>query len=153
MSAALEDPSRCALAFDVGSRWLGVAIGNPLSHSARPLVLIDRQREDEAARIQALISEWRPSVLVVGDPLGLDGAIQESTLQARAFARRLRAAHALPVTLVDERSSSREADRRHAAGRRAGGARRKHAAEQDAAAASIILERWLDAGMPIIPPP
>jgi putative Holliday junction resolvase len=45
--------------------------------------------------------------------------------------------------LVDERSSSREADRRFAERRRAGAARRRDAALLDADAAAIILERWL----------
>ena len=66
----------------------------------------------------------------------------------RRFARQLRHWSGLPVALMDERFSSREADARHTHGRRQGTARRKHAAHQDAGAAQVILERWLDAGMP-----
>lgn len=142
----------CALAFDVGSRWLGVAIGNALSHSARPLAVIDRSTGDTEQRVRALIAEWRPSALVVGDPLDVDGSEQEATRVARRFARQLGAWSGLPVALVDERFSSREADARHAAARRQGTARRKQATQQDAGAARIILERWLDAGMPLSDP-
>ncbi|MCB1554564.1 MAG: Holliday junction resolvase RuvX [Xanthomonadales bacterium] len=142
------DPGGCALAFDVGSRWLGVAIGNALSHSARPLGTIDRQAENTEQRVRALLAEWRPTALVVGDPLDIDGGEQEATRIARRFARQLRHWSGLPVALMDERFSSREADARHTHGRRQGTARRKHAAHQDAGAAQVILERWLDAGMP-----
>lgn len=139
----------CALGFDVGARWIGVAIGNSLTHSARVLCTIDRQGEDELRRAAQLIEEWQPQALVVGDPLNADGSIQEATHMARRFAGRLRERFALPVAMVDERNSSREADARHATARRQGIARRKHAARQDALAAQIILERWLDAGMPL----
>lgn len=145
-------PIGCALAFDVGTRWIGVAIGNPLTHSARVLCTIDRNSEDELRRAGQLIDEWRPQALVVGDPLNADGTVQEATHVARRFAGRLRDRFALPVAMVDERHSSREADARHAAARRRGIARRKHAERQDALAAQIILERWLDAGMPLPDP-
>jgi putative Holliday junction resolvase len=44
---------------------------------------------------------------------------------------------------VDERNSSKEADRRFAARRRSGEVRRRDAAALDAVAAEIIVERWL----------
>jgi putative holliday junction resolvase len=82
----------------------------------------------------------------------LDGSLQEATHAARRFARQLGARYRLPVVLVDERATSKEADRRFAAARAAGTARRRGAALQDARAAQIILERWLDAGMPMTTP-
>jgi len=57
----------------------------------------------------------------------------------------------LPVDLVDERSSSREADRRFAESRRNGQARRRDARALDAVAAQVILERWF--GEPSLPSP
>ena len=55
----------------------------------------------------------------------------------------LHARYALPVALIDERDSSREAAQRFAAGRAAGVRRRRDAGAIDAQAAAIILERWL----------
>jgi putative Holliday junction resolvase len=66
------------------------------------------------ARLQA---EWRPVGLVVGDPLTLDGGDQPNRKRAHLrppVARTL----ALPVVMVDERSSSVEAAQRFARARR-----------------------------------
>lgn len=135
-----------ALGFDVGSRWIGVAIGNRLSAHARPLCVIDRERGDPFAAIARLLAEWQPAALIVGDPLALDGAEQETTLVARRFARQLDGRFGLPVALVDERHSSIEAASRFAKARQAGQARRRDGQAIDAFAAATILQRWLDAG-------
>jgi putative Holliday junction resolvase len=137
-----------ALGFDVGSRWIGVAIGNPLTGTARPLSVIDRERGDLWQTVQKLLDEWQPSALVVGDPLTLDGEEQEATRIARRFARQLEGRYSLPVCLVDERHTSREASVQFAAARRAGLAKRREGQQIDAHAAAAILQRWLDAGAP-----
>lgn len=138
-----------ALGFDVGSRWIGVAIGNRLTGSARPLCVIDREREDAFAAVSRLLADWRPAALVVGDPLTLEGGEQEATLVARRFARQLDGRFGLPVALVDERHSSQEAASQFASARRGGHARRRDAQAIDAVAAATILQRWLDAGAPL----
>ena len=144
---------RCVLAFDVGSKRVGVAVGNTLSGTARALQVFE-YADDAAlrARIAALLNEWRPDTLIVGEPLTLTGETQPATERARCFARRLAAQSRLPVQLVDERSTSKEADRRFAQARAGGLARRRDAAKQDAVAAQIILERWLEAGAPLASP-
>lgn len=152
MSAASSSPI-CALGFDLGERWVGVAIGNSVSSQARPLKVLRRDQDGFWSSVQALIKEWRPQRLVVGDPLTLDGQLQPITLQARRFARQLEGRCGLPVCMCDERSSSREAARVFAEQRRQGHARRRDAELADAFAASIILQRWLDAGMPMTPLP
>ena len=143
----------CALGFDLGERWVGVAIGNSLSGQARPLKVLRRDQDSFWPSLQALITEWRPQRLVVGDPLTLDGQLQPITHSARRFARQLEGRSGLPVCMCDERSSSREAARVFAEQRRQGHARRRDAELADALAASIILQRWLDAGMPMTPLP
>ena len=151
---AAVDPAgtpRCVMGFDVGSRRVGVALANTLSATARALAVVERNGDDWR-RFDALVAEWRPDLMVVGDPLTLTGEVQEATRGARRFARQLAARYRVPVGLVDERASSKDADRRFAAARAAGAARRRDAALQDARAAQIILERWLDAGMPVVPP-
>ncbi|HRF54295.1 MAG TPA: Holliday junction resolvase RuvX [Aquimonas sp.] len=144
MPEPLSSALTCALAFDVGGRRTGVAVGNSLSGTARSLaVLAMKDDQPDWDQVSRLIAEWSPQVLIVGEPLTLDGTEQPATHRARQFAAGLRKRHALPVMLVDERSSSREADRRFAERRRAGAARRRDAALLDADAAAIILERWL----------
>jgi putative Holliday junction resolvase len=140
----------CALGFDVGAKRTGVAVGNSLSMSARALTVIEHQEESmDWPRIDALRQEWRPQVLIVGEPLLLDGGQQLATERARRFARKLTARLQLPVVMIDERSSSKEANARFANARASGRARRRDAALHDALAAQIILERWFEAGMPM----
>jgi len=94
-------------------------------------------------RLDTLHREWQPDTLVVGLPLTLEGTEQPASRRARAFASQLGERYGLPVLLVDERHSSREAAQRFAAGRAAGLRRRRDAAGIDAEAAAVILERWL----------
>jgi putative Holliday junction resolvase len=144
----LSQPDGPALGFDVGSRWIGVAIGSLLTGSARPLCVLDRERDPLWDALQRLLVDWQPAILIVGDPLTLDHAEQEATLIARRFARQLEGRFGLPVALVDERHSSRDACAGFAAARRAGALRRRDARAIDAHAAAAILQRWLDAGAP-----
>jgi len=134
----------CVLGFDVGARRIGVAVGNTVSGTARPIAMV-AARDDgpDWDAVAALVREWRPDRLVVGEPLTLDGETQPATHLARRFAREAAARFALPVDLIDERSSSREAERRFAHARREGRARRRDAQALDALAAQIIVERWL----------
>src|SRR3546814_13540220 len=75
----------------------------------------------------------------------LDGGDQPVRERAHAFARELQARYALPVVLMDERSSSIEAAQRFALDRAQGRRRRRDAAALDAVAAAVIIERWLAA--------
>ena len=132
------------LAFDVGARRIGVAVGNTVSASARELGVLDmRDGVPDWPRLDRWLSEWRPDALVVGDPATLDGGDQPIRSFARAFARSLAQRYRLPVQQVDERTSSIEAAQRFAAGRAAGTRKRHQASQLDALAAVVILERWL----------
>ncbi|MGO1540262.1 MAG: Holliday junction resolvase RuvX [Luteimonas sp.] len=134
------------LGFDVGARRIGVAVGSSFGHGARALAVIDVHEGGPDWRgLDRLREEWRPDLLVVGDPVTLDDGDQPNRRRAQRFARQLRERYALPVVLVDERSSSREAAQRFAVDRAEGRRRRRDAAALDAVAAAIIVERWLAA--------
>ncbi len=130
------------LAFDFGTRRIGVAVGNTLLRVARPLTTI--AAEANAARfaaVAALIGEWQPDLLVVGHPVHADGAEHALTARAGRFARQLAGRFGLPVAQVDERFTSVAAeDALAAAGFRAGA--RKTA--RDEVAAQLILQSWFD---------
>jgi len=122
------------LAFDFGTRRVGVALGNTLTGTARALEVIDEEASERRfARIAALIAEWRPQRLVVGRPVHPDGTPHEMTGRCERFARQLRGRFGLPVAAVDERYSS-VASRE---GLRAG-------EPDDAQAAATILRQYLD---------
>ena len=119
-----------ALAFDFGTRRIGVAIGNSLTREARALTAIDAANSALCwSALGALIEEWQPAQLVVGIPRHPDGAGHEMTERCERFARQLEGRYRLPVARVDERYSSAVAER---------------ADDVDAAAAAIILQQWFD---------
>jgi len=124
--------ARSFLAFDFGTRRVGVASGNTLLGLAQPLRTIAAEGEARFAAIAALLREWQPDALVVGVPLHPDGAPHEQTRRARRFANQLRGRFGLAVHEVDERYTTTEA---LAAG----------APDADAAAAALILEQHLRA--------
>jgi putative Holliday junction resolvase len=97
------------------------------------------------AAIERLLKEWKPALLVVGRPLGDDGAAHEMTRRAERFARQLNGRFGLPVRLVDESYSSAEAESRV---RAAYGARKAAALARgkalDSQAAQILLEQYFN---------
>ena len=130
------------LAFDFGTRRIGVAVGNTLTRVAHPLTTIDR--EASAARfaaIGALIDEWQPDILVVGRPVHADGSEHEMTARAERFARQLAGRFGLEVGCVDERFTTLAADAELAG---AGVHGRHRRAVRDAVAAQLILQSWFD---------
>lgn len=126
------------LAFDYGEKRIGVAIGNALTGQARALAVVPNpNREARFAAVGKLIGEWKPDALVVGLPSHPDGTPHEMTKLAKRFGNQLNGRFNLPVSWVDERYSSVEAE----ASLRASGAR---ADMLDAEAARIILQQYLD---------
>jgi len=130
------------LAFDFGTRKIGVAFGNRLVRVAHPLTTI--RGEAAAARfaaIAALVAEWQPQALVVGRPTHADGTPHEVTAQAERFARSLEGRYGVPVMRVDERFTTQIAD---ASLREAGVRGAARADARDAVAAQLILQSWFD---------
>jgi putative Holliday junction resolvase len=130
------------LAFDFGTRRIGVAIGNTLLRVARPLTTIaDGVNAARFAAVAALIGEWQPALLVVGRPVHADGVEHEMTARADRFARQLEGRFGLRVARVDERFTTIGADSAlAAAGIRASGRK----AARDEVAAQLILQSWFD---------
>jgi putative holliday junction resolvase len=128
--ASCPVPARSYLAFDFGTRRIGVASGNSVLGAGQPLRTLSAEGQACFVAIAALIAEWQPDALVVGLPVHPDGAEHEMTRRARRFANQLHGRFRLPVHTVDERYTSTEAA--------AAGAR-----DVDAAAAAIILTQFL----------
>jgi putative Holliday junction resolvase len=95
------------LAFDFGTKRIGIAVGNTISNTAQPLTTINDEKNDARfAAIAALLKEWEPAALVVGLPCNDDGTPHEMTALSRRFANRLKGRFNLPTLLVDERYTS-----------------------------------------------
>ena len=100
-------PQGTLLAFDFGTRRIGIAIGNTILRRANPLTTIDEESNElRFAMITALLREWLPCALVVGLPSNEDGTPHELTALCRRFANRLKGRFNLPTILVDERYTS-----------------------------------------------
>lgn len=109
-------PQGILLAFDFGTKRIGVAVGNNISGTAQALTTLhDEKNEQRFAAIAALIREWQPVALVVGLPCHDDGAPHELTRLCRLFAQRLKGRFNLPTILVDERYTSAAASSQLAA--------------------------------------
>ena len=134
------------LGIDLGRKRVGLAISDVSRTLARPLATLavgDADRVDGVLReVDRLAAEEDGlAAIVVGLPMGLDGAEHDGTSFARAFVAALRARTRLPVITEDERLTSREAESRLALRERDWRARKKRL---DAAAAAVILQDYLD---------
>ena len=98
---------KTVMAFDYGTRRVGVAVGNSVSKTGQALKILTASNADMLfEEISALIKEWQPEQLVVGRPLHPDGAPHEMTQKATRFGNQLKGRLHLPVMWVDERYSS-----------------------------------------------
>jgi putative Holliday junction resolvase len=127
------------LALDHGRARTGVAVTDPTGALVRPLPAIARVDTPSGMRaLAAIVDRERPERIIVGDPLLLSGERGAQARAAAGFADRVRGRFGVPVELVDERLSTREASRRLAeAGNRRGGP------DLDSAAACVLLESVL----------
>ena len=128
------------LGFDFGRIRTGVAVGDAVTRSARPLCVLTHSPYWEA--IAALITTWHPDGLVVGVPRHADDTANPMTHAALRFSRQLQGRLHLPVATIDERLSSWEAQQRQF--NTVTHRRKKQAQCLDAQAAAVILESWFN---------
>ena len=131
------------LAFDYGLKRIGVATGNSLTRTASPLTTLKTVAEGTPwDQIDRLIAEWRPSLVIVGDP-GIDAG--EPLLKAIAgFVAGLGERYGIAVESVDESYTSTAAEESLRAGRQKGIYNRRLTREQiDSQAACLIAEQWM----------
>lgn len=137
-----ESGQRQVLAFDFGLRRIGVAWGQEMLGSARPVSMIPaRDGVPDWTAIEALLNEWRPDLVVVGLPLNMDGSESDLCARARKFGKRIHGRFHLPVDMMDERLSSVEAKEVALA---AGGSSDFGRHGVDDLAAVLILESWFN---------
>ncbi len=131
------------MGFDFGRVRIGVAIGEAVTGSARPLcVLPTRQQQPDWVAIARLIQDWQPDRLVVGVPRQADDSANAVTEAALQFSRQLSKHFRLPVATIDERLSSWEAEQR--CFETTPTKRRRPDQTLDAQAAAVILESWFN---------
>ncbi|GAB2788152.1 Holliday junction resolvase RuvX [Halomonas shantousis] len=135
-----EAGQRLVLAFDFGTRRIGVAVGNEMLGSASQLApLPARDGIPDWNLVTRLVEEWRPDLFVVGLPLNMDGSESEMSVRARKFGKRLYGRFGKPCEMMDERGSTRAAK---AIARDAGHRGNYREESVDGLAAQLILESW-----------
>ena len=137
-------------ALDLGTRRIGVAIGDPEGRFVHPLTIIERRSlSDDIESIRRILVSREVDRVIVGLPLNMDGTEGKMARSARSFANRLEEATGVAVELQDERLSSFEARERMGV-MPAGRGKKKR--QIDAIAAAVILETWFDAKNRRLPP-
>ena len=95
------------MAFDYGTKRIGVAVGNSLTKSAQNLPIVLNTNEGKRfTAIAKIITKWAPDAIAVGLPLHPDGAEHAMTQKARRFGQQMAGRYSKPVYFVDERYSS-----------------------------------------------
>lgn len=108
---ALKTTPKTLIAFDFGTKHIGVAVGQQITCSARPLATVRAKNgEPDWPAITRIINTWQPDAIVIGIPLTMDDKEQEMTHAARRFANRINGRYHLPVIETDERLSSMAAE-------------------------------------------
>lgn len=131
------------LGLDLGDVRIGVAVSDPDRRVAVPIGTVQVGRPPgELKAIAALVAEHEANLVVLGDPVSMDGERGPRAALAAELAEALRAIVRVPVVLQDERLTTVEAKRRL---REAGVKGRDRRAVVDATAAQLILQSWLDA--------
>ena len=126
------------LAFDFGTQHIGVAVGQTITKTSSPLIVINVAREGKEIwnTISNLIDEWKPDQLLVGKPLNMDGTPSDMMKKVDPFFQKLQKISDIPCELVDERLTSFEAKQ----------LMQKDSKDDriDDLAAKIFLDQWIE---------
>ena len=130
------------MAFDYGDVRIGVAVSDRDSILVTPLAALAAQSPTLIDEIRALIEEYEPIVLVVGEPRHLSGRASSTMESVERFLLQLQSITNTPIRSVDERLSTvSAAGKLRAAGKDA----KSSKSVIDSAAAAEILESAINA--------
>jgi putative Holliday junction resolvase len=131
------------LGVDLGARRIGLAVSDAEGRVAFPAgVLESRGAARDVAAVAAVVRERGAGSVVVGLPVHMSGRRGPEAEAALRFAAALAKQAGVPVDTLDERWTSREAER---ALREMGRTSKKRArGEVDAIAATLLLRSFLE---------
>lgn len=130
------------LGIDYGSGSTGVAVGEDITGTARPLttVAMSKGKVNHAAFDQ-LMKEWQPQAVVVGLPRNQDDTFTFLAPKVEAFAKWVHKIFQVPVYFIDERNSTTAAKEFIFSRYQYKGLKK---AKVDTISAAIILQAFLD---------
>lgn len=100
------------IAFDYGQVRTGVAICDADGILSSPLCTLETKSKDFLTQVSALLVEYEPVMIFIGDPLNMAGTIGESSEKVSFFVAQLQTITSLPIGMVDERLSTVSAQRK-----------------------------------------
>jgi putative holliday junction resolvase len=137
-----ERGQRTILAFDYGTKSIGVAVGQEITGTAAPLpALKARDGVPNWEELGDIISEWQPDLVVVGLPLNMDGTEQAITQRVKKFSNRLHGRFNVTVESWDERLTTVDAK---AVLFELGGYKKLTKDKIDSVSACVIFTSWAE---------
>jgi len=126
------------LAFDFGTQHIGVAVGQTITKTSSPLLVLNVQQEGKEIwnTILLLLEEWKPDQLLVGKPLNMDGTPSDIMKKVEPFFKKLKMISNIPCEMVDERLTSFEAKQLMESNTKK--------VRIDDLAAKIFLDNWME---------
>jgi len=122
---------------------MGLALSDPLGFTAQGLPTVERRNKREDLNyLKSLARKHEVALVVVGNPINMDGTVGPQSDAAREFAAALEKHLGLPVRLWDERLTSVEANR---VLRESGVGHADRARSVDQVAAALLLQSYLEA--------
>jgi len=130
------------LALDVGARRIGIAVSDEMLVTAQGLETLERTNvRDDLARLARLAGERGVTLVLVGNPVNMNGEEGRQSVWVREFAEKLQTRCGLTVRLWDERLTTKEAER---VLRESGISRMKRGRAVDRLSAVLLLESYLE---------
>ena len=129
------------MAVDYGDSHTGLACCDRTETLASPIGVIDEKNFNICAeKVAAMSVEYEAGLIVVGNPLNMNGSAGPRSEMCKSFAELLQNLVEVPVVMWDERSSTVTAHQMMNDVNKRG---KKRKAVIDAVAAAVILENYL----------
>ena len=136
------------LALDLGHVRIGVALSDTLGLTAQPLTVLKASgTQKDMIAIGELVNQYEVTQVIVGLPLNMDGTESSTTKKVREFTLKLSGKLNIPVVYVDERLTSKQAERALIEG---DVRREKRKGKIDKVAAALLLQAALE-GTALLP--
>ena len=101
------------VAFDFGLKHIGMAIGQEITNTAQTFYSLKAESgEPNWDELDIIVRDWQPKLFVVGNPINMDGSDSDIKEKSDKFSNLIRQRYNIPVELMDERLSTREARER-----------------------------------------
>ena len=128
------------VAFDFGLKHIGMAIGQEITNTAQTFYSLKAESgEPNWDELDIIVRDWQPKLFVVGNPINMDGSDSDMKEKSDKFSNLIRQRYNIPVELMDERLSTREARERMKSD---SGHFVDASADAHQISAQIILESW-----------